>query len=698
MPSVWRGSLSVALVCALLIGREGPAGMRAQAPPTRDTASGALQRGLSLMETRGQCTAALEHFETAARSTEASIATRALLLRGDCLERLGRGGEARGSYQRLADRHPTHPLAREARARLKAAASRSYAAAPSLTLRRLDVAEPVPAGSLSNDGRYLAYNDGVPLRQNLLTGQTERLTLGGADDVTRVGWKLQLSHDGRHVAYTWFDDRGRGELRIAPAVGGTAETLVPAGPLQEIRPVAWSADGATILVVTTDADFRLALRAVSVRQRRIEHLVDLGVVEPFHISLSPDGRRVLFDHAPASGPRDIVLLELASRRVKTLVTHAANDVMPVFMPGGGAFLFASDRLGPLSLWRQSLTSSDQREPTLVRRDIGRIWAMGMTGAGVFVHGLQTGLIDVHTARLSEDGQVVEEARPLSATFAGLNQAPDWSPDGNFLVYASTRGAVSGGVGARALVIRDRTTGQERFLYPEMLFFNGPRWSYDGTRILVKGRSASSNQWGEFVVDARTAVVTPALVASEIGGETELGPHQWVPGRNAILLARHGKGIVEVDLATGGETLIVPLAPGVDLTAARGCAFARDGRTLAWSVRERSEGRPPEAVLRVREPDGTIRELLRAVAPDWLMLMDWAPDGRSVYVVRQTASRPGAAPTRSELWRVPIDGRPPVATGLTAPSLRGVSVHPDGRTVAYVTGLPTWEIWAMEGIR
>ncbi len=703
MAPVRRGGLSLVFVCALLAGREGPVGVRAQAPPTPDTASGALQRGLTLMETRGDCAGALPHFDTAARSAEAAVAARALFVRGQCLERLGRPTDARAAYDGLVTRFATHPLARDARRRAQALAAngKAGAATPSLTLRRLDVAEPVPSGSLSGDGRYLTFHDAnaVPFRQDLVTGRAERLTLGGGDvDATRA-WKLLLSYDGRQVAFTWADDRRRGELRLAPAIGGSAETLIPAGALQAITPVAWTADGHTILVVTTDADYRLALQAVDVRARRMAMVVDLGFVEPFFVSLSPDGRVVLFDHAASSGPRDVVMLELASRRATTIVAHAANDVMPVFMPDGRSFLFASDRLGPLSLWRQAVSDNgSSTEPTLVRRDIGRIWATGMTPSGTFVHGLQTGMIDVHIVRVGEDGRIAEQAAPVSATFAGYNQAPDWSRDGRFLVYASTRGAAVTGSGTRALVIRDRATGHERLLYPDMLFFNAPRWSHDGSRILVKGRNASTNRWGEFIVDAQTGAVTPVVVADVVDEEGDLGPHQWVPGRDAILLARHGKGIVEIDLGTGAETWLVALDPGVDVTAGRGCSYAPDGRTLAWSVRERADGQPPDAVLRVRSPDGAIREVLRASAPDWLMLMDWAPDGRAVYVVRQFATRPGATPARTELWRVPIDGTAPVATGLVAHALRGVSVHPDGKTIAYVTGLPTWEMWALDGIR
>ena len=102
-------------------------------------------------------------------------------------------------------------------------------------------------------------------------------------------------------------------------------------------------------------------------------------------------------------------------------------------------------------------------------------------------------------------------------------------------------------------------------------------------------------------------------------------------------------------------------------------------------------RPIVDAWRVRLP-------ARPATPGCWRASRWAPDGRAVFVVRQFPRRPGGAPERWELWRVPLDGTAPLNTGLSVPTLRGVSVHPDGRTIAYTAGFPTWEVWAMEGIR
>ena len=78
-------------------------------------------------------------------------------------------------------------------------------------------------------------------------------------------------------------------------------------------------------------------------------------------------------------------------------------------------------------------------------------------------------------------------------------------------------------------------------------------------------------------------------------------------------------------------------------------------------------------------------------------MGWMPDGQAVVVLRSFESRDGAS-AKTEVWRVPIDGGEPVFTGIAAPGLRSVAIHPSGEEMAYVYGSPAWETWVMEGIK
>jgi dipeptidyl aminopeptidase/acylaminoacyl peptidase len=707
--------IALALAGALVLGREGPtpARLQAQAPPAPSSpgtsASGALQRGITLMETRNDCAGAIREFTTAARSPEPIVAARALLLRGQCEERLGRAPAARGSYERLLREFPGSDIVIEARRRLdRLAAAAAEGAFPRLSVRRLAIPSQVPSGSVSRDGRFLAYHDekGAARRRSLVTGETELLTFGPNPVDGAAAVPLLLSPDGERMAYMWGERALRGnateptriafELRVMTLPGGAVETLVPRGDARTVRPVAWSADGRQVFALETDAAYRVRLIAVDVASREVQRLADFAFFEPFRVSPAPTGRAVAYDAPTAGAARDIFLLDTQTRTPLPIVRHPANDVLPEFLPDGRGVLFVSDRLGPLSLWLQRLKDGrPDGEAQIVRRDIGRFWPIGLTSTGTFVHALQTTVPDIHVARAGDSGRFEEVALPLTAQFAGQNSGPDWSTDGTAMAYVSLRGAMSTGPGSRLLVVRDRTTGVERPLVPDLMHFGDPRWSPDGTRILVRGQGVD-DKYGFFLVDARTGAVQPVFAMDDIERETDLGAFQWKPGREVITYALNNTAIRELDLRTGVSTDVLPLRPGLRITSGRGVAWDKDARRLAYSTFEAVE-KSFVNVLYLREADGTTRELLRATRGDDLRLMGWIPDGQSLLALRSFESRDGPD-AKIELWRIPVDGTAPVFTGIAQPGLRQVAMHPSGREVAYVYGSSSWETGVMEGIR
>jgi dipeptidyl aminopeptidase/acylaminoacyl peptidase len=255
--------------------------------------------------------------------------------------------------------------------------------------------------------------------------------------------------------------------------------------------------------------------------------------------------------------------------------------------------------------------------------------------------------------------------------------------------------VSTGPGSRLLVVRDRTTGVERPLTPDLVHFGDPRWSPDGTRILVRGQGID-DKYGFFIVDARTGAVQPVFAMDDIERETDLGAFQWKPGSDVITYALNNTAIRELDVRTGVSTNLVPLRQGLRITAGRGLAWDAQSRRLAYSTFEGS-AESFLNILYLREADGTTRELLRATPGDDLRLMGWMPDGLSLLALRSFDSRDGPK-AKVELWRIPVDGSAPVFTGIAQPGLRQVAMHPSGREVAYVYGASTWETWVMEGVR
>lgn len=69
---------------------------------------------------------------------------------------------------------------------------------------------------------------------------------------------------------------------------------------------------------------------------------------------------------------------------------------------------------------------------------------------------------------------------------------------------------------------------------------------------------------------------------------------------------------------------------------------------------------------------------------------WTPDGRQLLFVRRSLEE-----RKFELWRIRAEGGEPQGIGLTVGSMSQISVHPDGRRIAYNAGDWKTEVWMME---
>jgi Tol biopolymer transport system component len=167
-----------------------------------------------------------------------------------------------------------------------------------------------------------------------------------------------------------------------------------------------------------------------------------------------------------------------------------------------------------------------------------------------------------------------------------------------------------------------------------------------------------------------------------------GMPAWSRDGKAIFYHR-GRFIVVRDLETGQEKELHSLADNSS-NYAGGLALSRDGRQLAFAISESGS----KIIKVMPATGGEPRELLRG--DQSLMRITegsiaWAPDGRSVLSVRQ----PNPRDSRTELWLIPVQGGEPRKLGLTAENMRDLSVHPDGRHIAFTAGGERREVWVME---
>ncbi len=559
--------------------------------------------------------------------------------------------------------------------------------------------EPVPSdfsGAPSPDGRYLSFtnraSNNLAIR-DLTTGECRDLTDEGTwDKLALQGqWagRSRWSPDGGQIAYEWCNE-GTWELRIIGLDGSKPRVLYrgEGNKVTFIHPHAWSQDGKSILVDFRKPGSTNEIALISVADGSARVLRSLKNLPSLHwMSLSPDGRCVVYARPVEehNGLRDIFLLATdGSGEEIPLVEHPADDYGPNWSPDGKSIFFVSDRSGTYDTWLMQMADGKPvGEPQLIKRDTGQMHPMGFTREGSLYYGLHTGSTDIYTAAIEPaTGELLAPPTKAIRRFEGFNHSPVWSPDGKSLAYVSLRHSPRSAHRRGVLVIRSEETGEEREFRPEYLSANigwppNIRWSPDGRSILC-GRRLQ-------LLDAQTGDVTPIVQSAPT---IAFHGAEWSPdGKVVFYIRKMWRGqwswsIMAHNLETGKEKELCQgdIWPGL--------AISPDGRRIVFSG---------YGVLKVLPTAGGEPRVLHRLQDKEICAFNaagtglaWTADGRYVLFTIRSSDQP--APT--ELWRIHAEGGEPQKL-LEMDGLRDISVHPDGRRIAFTSGRVQMEIWAME---
>jgi Tol biopolymer transport system component len=210
-----------------------------------------------------------------------------------------------------------------------------------------------------------------------------------------------------------------------------------------------------------------------------------------------------------------------------------------------------------------------------------------------------------------------------------------------------------------------------------------RWSPDGQSLFVLAQHPAAGI-SPFRIDLRTGDFERVDLKAPVGFGFAWSPdgkaffyNQWNGTTKTI-------SIVARDLATGQEKHLHSVTGPSNYFA--GVALSRDGRQLAFTAGERGSN-----VLKVLPADGgEARDVLRGVEMPLPGSVAWTPDGLSLLFTRT----PGPRSSRTELWRVPVQGGEPEKLDLADDNIRELRLHPDGRHIAYTAGKDRQEVWAL----
>jgi Tol biopolymer transport system component len=550
------------------------------------------------------------------------------------------------------------------------------------------------AAAPSPDGRYLSFADttGDLAVRDLTTGESRRLTNknSGRENELEFATDSVFSPDGKRVAFAWASQRGGYELDVV-GMDGSEPRVLYRREKHDILPADWSPDGKLILaslgrlraegnrpwdgqIVTVDAaDGSLTILKT----------FDGNGPDRKRMRFSADGRFVAYDStADQEGNLDIFALSVSSGQVTPLVQHPAQDKMLGWVPDGKSVLFLSDRTGDWGAWLIAVADGrPQGEPKLVKRNVGAIMPMGFTRDGSFYYGVRDRGYNVYTATLGGGAPSL-----LVKRFLGGNSEPIWSPDGKSIAYRRMSPADA----PVTLCVRSAETGKEREYSLSLRGFIYLQWSPDGKSILMIGTDLQG-QNGSYQVDLQTGRLATVHVGRH--GSWVVIPRWSADGRAFYYIEPHVEEtkrparVVRRNLGAGRDEEMRLLPEGV---TTGWVLSSPDGRQLAmWLIRGQ------QGSLAVMPTGGTeIRELPGPWTDVARFTLAWRPDSRQILFFRRVGRLDEGG--RSELWGVPVDGGEPRSLAFSVPqAVESLSIHPDGKQLAFHVREQATEIWVME---
>jgi Tol biopolymer transport system component len=562
------------------------------------------------------------------------------------------------------------------------------------------------------DGRFISTTDmstGDLAVRDLSTGAMRRVGL------KKNGWTSDayaessiMSPDGRRIAFSWSDDDAHYSIRVVDADGHNARVVLDDSAYYYMEVNGFAPDNRHVILELDRTNGLLDYAWLDLDGGSIRFLFKNVTWVLGDVLFSPDGRYAAYNgsaEGPNVGPRDARILEIATGRTWPLLTWPSDESPNGWAPDGRAIVLSSDRGGTPGFWLQPVRDGHaDGEARLLKPDAWNVSGIGATRDGRLLYTVRTGAVHLYQATIdTAAGAVVGEpvrmddrdvTRPLSAI--GISRNGEWLlhnvADPNKAQWAQP-----------VLTFRSLLTGETRRVKTTLSRIYGRQhWSPDGTRVFTRGENASRRA-GVFVVDVTTGQARTVLLgdttatANSWAVPWNLG---WTPNGKEVIYRRYDPDstvrTVAADVATGATRVLATWthARPQDVVG----DMSPDGRLLAQVVPTADH---QGTALRVTDLAGnSARELLRVRMPDVLATIDWAADGRYIYVVRanQTDAVSGS-PGRSS---VRVD-RVSVADG-TARTLRfgvtgnytPIAVHPDGRRIYFTAGHAANELWELAG--
>lgn len=299
------------------------------------------------------------------------------------------------------------------------------------------------------NGRYSLYlmnSDGTNKRE-LVTD------LSGRNEEMDFAW----SPDGSKIAFTGKpsgDNDDKSDIYIIDANGNNLRLL--AGTEESDHRIAWSPDGQWIAFVSSNWPSKVRLYLAAVNRNWLEPIVDTylnddGTLVPYnfdiaHLAWSPNSRWLGFgfgDGYTGFFLRAYDMNNSGNEEVSTLANHGRWNAYPAWSPNGLHFAFSSEDGFRNELYKVSIGVDSAPIKLTNHQSIEHVNPVWSPDSQKILHTVRWDtrkwdiyIIDVDGGNLQR--LTGDPSRDEINTEDYYNRYPDWSPDGELIIFESNR--------------------------------------------------------------------------------------------------------------------------------------------------------------------------------------------------------------------------------------------------------------------
>jgi Tol biopolymer transport system component len=562
------------------------------------------------------------------------------------------------------------------------------------------------SGSISADGGYLTFTNwttGNLEIRDLKTNKNNQVTNWGSwkDSVQYVDKSL-ISPDGKQIAYLWYRDRGdKGiyELRLIKVGNQTPVTLYYCSKNEYVIPEVWFSNGNKIIVQQFNSINNIwQLSSLNITNGELQLLLQKEKVSesslPLNLSLSPDEKQIAFDFPDSSekGKYDIFLLSVDSKTEIPIIKHPANDRLLGWLPGSDKLLFTSDRSGTTDVWAVNTSEERKSEETkCILTNIGDIFdPLGFTRDGSLYFGMGTFRNESFIVPFdNNNGKLSKNQRIL---LSGMVYDICWLPDGESLIITKII-VEPDKTWSNTLYLFNSKTGEVRALADNLKIDGQIRLSPDGKSVLVLGLDKKNidGKLGIYKVDIASGLPVEIKVRQDVSQSNSV---EWDKEGTNIFYTSNDK-IIKHNIRSGEEMILYNDKQLLHTILTR----SSDGTNLLFDVVVDfdDEGLSLCKLLEIPEAGGEAKTMC-----SYKSVQNWrfkrfalSPDGKYIYYSSESEITSG---DKSTLCRIPsAGGTPEKIWELKDYFIAGISIHPEGKQIAFSASSPGIEIRAIDNL-